>query len=82
VQRQVELSGSQMPPWLAERLAKAAGDGPEEDRDEVRKVGIELATEMSGRLLAAGVPCLHFLTMNFAKATGEVLSNLGVSVPV
>jgi methylenetetrahydrofolate reductase (NADPH) len=81
VRRQVELSGSQIPAPLLERLTEAAGTAPEENRDEVRKMGIELATEMSTRLLAEGVPCLHFCTLNFAKATGEVLANLGVTVP-
>lgn len=81
VRRQVELSGSQIPAPLLERLTEAAGAAPEENRDEVRRVGIELATEMSTRLLAEGVPCLHFCTLNFAKATGEVLANLGVTVP-
>jgi methylenetetrahydrofolate reductase (NADPH) len=81
VRKQVELSGSQIPPKLLEGLTAAAGNGPEENRDEVRKIGIELATEMSMRLLAEGVPCLHFCTMNFAKATSEVLSNLGATVP-
>ena len=81
VRRQVELSGSQIPAALLERLTEAAGTGPEENRDEVRKVGIELATEMSARLLAEGVPCLHFCTLNFARATIEVLSSLGVNVP-
>jgi methylenetetrahydrofolate reductase (NADPH) len=81
VRRQVELSGSAIPPALLARLTAAAGDGPEENRDEVRKIGIELATEMSVRLLAEGVPCLHFCTLNFARATSEVLTNLGVTVP-
>jgi methylenetetrahydrofolate reductase (NADPH) len=79
VQRQVELSGSQIPAPLLERLTRAAGDGPEENRDEVRKVGIELATEMSNRLIAEGAPCLHFCTLNFARATSEVLTNLGIT---
>jgi methylenetetrahydrofolate reductase (NADPH) len=80
VRRQVELSGSQIPAALLERLTEAAGEGPEENRDEVRKIGIELATEMSARLLAEGVPCLHFCTLNFARATSDVLANLGVTV--
>lgn len=82
VRRQVELSGSQIPPALLERLTRAAGPGPEENRDEVRKIGIELATEMSLRLIAEGVPCLHFCTLNFARATSEVLANLGMTVAV
>ena len=80
VRRQVELSGSQIPPDLLTRLTAAAGDGPEENRDEVRKIGIELATEMSSRLIAEGAPCLHFCTLNFATATSEVLTNLGITV--
>jgi methylenetetrahydrofolate reductase (NADPH) len=81
VRRQVELSGSQIPADLLARLTEAAGDGPEENRDEVRKIGIELATEMSSRLIAEGAPCLHFCTLNFARATSEVLTNLGINVP-
>jgi methylenetetrahydrofolate reductase (NADPH) len=81
VRRQVELSGSVIPAALEERLTEAAGAGPEENRDEVRKIGIELATEMSARLIAEGAPCLHFCTLNFARATSEVLANLGMTVP-
>lgn len=81
VRRQVELSGSQIPAGLLERLTAAAGTGPQENRDEVRKIGIELATRMSERLIAEGAPCLHFCTLNFARATSEVLANLGMAVP-
>ena len=56
VRKQVELSGSAIPPDLLERLTAAAGEGPEENRDEVRKLGIELATAMAQRLLAEGAP--------------------------
>ncbi|RIQ89815.1 5,10-methylenetetrahydrofolate reductase, partial [Mycobacteroides abscessus] len=80
VRRQVELSSSTLPAALEERLLRAAGDGPEENRDEVRKVGVEVTTTMASRLLAEGVPCLHFMTLNFARATSEVLENLGVRV--
>ncbi|PTR32185.1 5,10-methylenetetrahydrofolate reductase (NAD(P)) [Rhodococcus sp. OK519] len=77
--RSLELSGSSLPPVLEERLTRAAGDGPEENRAAVREIGIEVATEMSERLIAEGAPCLHFITLNFARATGEVLANLGMS---
>lgn len=78
VRRMVELSGSVLPETVAERLAAAAGDGPEEDREAVREVGIDLCTEMSERLIAEGVPCLHFCSLNFARATSEVLERIGI----
>ncbi len=75
--RSLELSGSHLPLVLEERLRRAAGDGPEENRAAVREVGIEVATEMCERLISEGAPCLHFITLNFARATGEVLDRLG-----
>jgi methylenetetrahydrofolate reductase (NADPH) len=80
VRKMVQLSGSSLPKNLDERLARAAGDGPEEDRAAVREVGIEIATEMCERLIAEGAPGLHFITLNFARATREVLANLGLDV--
>ncbi len=79
--RSLELSGSRLPAELDEKLRRAAGDGPEENRAAVREIGIEIATEMSERLIAEGAPCLHFITLNFARATSEVLANLGMSAP-
>ncbi|MGB3302295.1 methylenetetrahydrofolate reductase [Gordonia sp. (in: high G+C Gram-positive bacteria)] len=76
--RMTELSGSTIPRAVEERLAKAAGDGPEENREYVRAVGIDLCTEASERLIAEGVPGLHFCTLNFAKASCEVLERIGV----
>ncbi|UVE95014.1 methylenetetrahydrofolate reductase [NAD(P)H] [Dietzia sp. B32] len=78
VTRMVELSGCALPDDLSERLQTAAGDGPEENRAAVREVGIELTTRMCERLIAEGAPCLHFNTLNFSKATHEVLSNLSM----
>ncbi|QNG18520.1 methylenetetrahydrofolate reductase [NAD(P)H] [Rhodococcus triatomae] len=77
VRRMVELSGSSLPPDLERRLANAAGDGPEENRAAVREIGIDMATEMCERLVAEGAPGLHFITLNFARATAEVLERLG-----
>ncbi|MFC9999874.1 methylenetetrahydrofolate reductase [Nocardia sp. NPDC127526] len=80
VERAVELSGRELPEAVMTRLRKAAGDGPEENRAAVRAAGIEIATEMAQRLIDEGAPCLHFITLNFAKATSEVLANLGYTV--
>ncbi len=80
VRRMLELSGSSLPAELEMRLDRAAGDGPEENRAAVREIGIDLATEMSERLIAEGAPGLHFITLNFARATSEVLARLGDKV--
>ncbi|WP_459545259.1 methylenetetrahydrofolate reductase [Nocardia sp. X0981] len=80
VERAEQLCGRPVPDRVLERLHRAAGSGPEEDRAAVRAAGIEIATEMGQRLIAEGAPCLHFITLNFAKATGEVLANLGYGV--
>lgn len=80
VRRMVELSGSVIPPAIEQRFIDAAGSGPEEDREAVRAVGIDFATEMAQRLITEGAPCLHFCSLNFARATSEVLDRLGVDI--
>lgn len=80
VERAEQLCGRPLPARVLDRLRRAAGSGPEEDRAAVRAAGIEIATEMGERLIAEGAPCLHFITLNFAKTTGEVLTNLGYEV--
>jgi len=82
VRRMLELSNSTLPTDVDERLSRAAGDDEDRNREAVRAVGIDLATEMSERLIAEGVPGLHFCSLNFAKATTEVLQRLGMDVLV
>ena len=75
VQRMAQLSGYAVPSDIVARV-EAGG----EDREEIRKRGIEVATELCRDLLAAGVPGLHFYTLNFSKATREIYTNLGLAV--
>ena len=79
VRRQVELSGAQLPSDLEERLIKAADGDEQANKDEIRKIGIEFSTNMAERLIAEGAPGLHFMTMNFARTSQEVLHNLGMA---
>jgi len=69
----VELSGADVPPAVARRL-----DPWVDDPAAFRRAGIDLATEMGERLLAEGVPGLHFYTLNRSKATKEVVGRLGL----
>jgi methylenetetrahydrofolate reductase (NADPH) len=73
VQRMAQLSGYAVPDDVVRRI-QAGGD----DRAEIRKRGIEVATELCRGLLDAGVPGLHFYTLNFSKATREIHTNLGL----
>jgi methylenetetrahydrofolate reductase (NADPH) len=74
VQRFAELSGAAFPADLAARL-HAVADRPE----EVRRIGVEVATALCDELLAAGAPGVHFYTLNRSTATREIYANLGLS---
>jgi methylenetetrahydrofolate reductase (NADPH) len=73
VSKMCELSGTEVPRSVTDRLDPVA-DQPE----EVRRIGVEVATELGQKLLAEGVPGLHFYTMNQAAATKEIYTNLGL----
>jgi methylenetetrahydrofolate reductase (NADPH) len=71
--RMVELSGVQIPVKILNRFDNVA-----ENSSEVKKIGIEIATELGSKLLEAQVPGLHFYTMNTAESTIEIAKNLGL----
>ncbi len=73
VSRMAELSGTQLPDEVLDRVDRVASD-PE----AVRRVGVEIATELCAELLAEGVPGLHFYTMNQVSATLEICARLGL----
>jgi methylenetetrahydrofolate reductase (NADPH) len=69
----IELSGAMPPRWLADRL-EPLSDDPKAFRAE----GLDVITELCERLLAEGVPELHFYTFNRSKATRELVDRLGL----
>ncbi len=71
IERMAQLSGTSFPPELARRL-HAVADDPE----TVASIGVEVATQLSQRLLAEGAPGIHFITLNRSKATREVWARL------
>ena len=69
--RMAELSGTPIPASISEAFAKV-----ESNPDDVRKLGVEIATDLCQKLIEAGAPGLHFYTMNTSTATREIFSQL------
>ncbi len=76
VRRMAELSGSELPAWLVERIDAAGGPAG------VREVGVEVCTELGAQLIEAGAPGLHLYTLNQSSATREIHARLGLAAPV
>lgn len=69
-----QLCGAKIPPALRSKL-----DGIGTDDEAALKFGIEYATRQCEELLRAGVPGLHFYTLNKAHSTVQVVKNLGLA---
>jgi methylenetetrahydrofolate reductase (NADPH) len=69
-----QLCGAKIPPALRSKLDQLA------DNDEAAaEFGIEYASRQCEELLRAGVPGLHFYTLNKSRATVQILKNLGLA---
>jgi methylenetetrahydrofolate reductase (NADPH) len=73
VTRMAHMSGAEVPGWVIERMEKA-GD----DLDEAERIGADIATELSVKLLELGVPGLHFYPLNRGWAVRRILRDLGL----
>lgn len=73
ISRMARLSGAALPEWVVDAISAA------DDPAEVRRVGVDIATELCAELLACGAPGLHFYTMNRSTATREIYANLGLA---
>ncbi len=69
-----QLSGSKIPPALRTKLEQLTGND-----EAAAEFGIEYATGQCEELLQAGVPGLHFYTLNKSRSTVQVLKNLGLA---
>ncbi|HUP86450.1 MAG TPA: methylenetetrahydrofolate reductase [Acidimicrobiales bacterium] len=65
------MNGAEWPSWLEDRLAAVEGDP-----DGIRRVGIDVATEIGADLLAQDPPGLHLYTLNRPEAVAEIWHNL------
>jgi methylenetetrahydrofolate reductase (NADPH) len=67
IERIVLLSGARFPADLGDRIREQDGN-----RAAMREIGVEYAARMCQRLLAEGVPGLHFYTLNGSRATRDI----------
>lgn len=74
VRRMAELSGARIPDELMARF-----DGVTEPAD-VRRIGVDIATELCQEVLEGGAPGLHFYTLNRSRATLEIFERLRITV--
>jgi methylenetetrahydrofolate reductase (NADPH) len=74
VTRMAELSGAALPDEVASRFAGLT------DPADVRRVGVQVATELCEQVLDLGAPGLHFFTLNRSRATLEIFEALRITV--
>jgi methylenetetrahydrofolate reductase (NADPH) len=73
IKKFTQLCGARIPDSLGAKLDEIGADDA-----EAAEFGIEYATKQCEELLRAGVPGLHFYTLNKAHSTVRVLKNLGL----
>lgn len=71
-----DACGAEIPRWIRLRL-QSFGD----DTASIKAFGLDVLTELCDQLRNAGVPGLHFYTMNQSAATVEICTRLGLCAP-
>ena len=66
-----DACGAEIPRWIRLRL-QGFGD----DTASIKSFGLDVITDLCAQLCAAGVPGIHFYTMNQAAATKEIIRRL------
>ena len=70
-----DACGAEIPRWIRLRL-QSYGD----DSASIKAFGLEVVTDLCDQLLTAGVPGLHFYTMNQSTAVKQICHNLRLGV--
>jgi methylenetetrahydrofolate reductase (NADPH) len=66
-----DACGAEVPRWIRLRL-QSFGD----DTASIKAFGLDVVTDLCDQLLTAGVPGLHFYTMNQSDAVGQIITRL------
>ena len=66
-----DACGAEIPRWIRLRL-QGFGD----DAASIKSFGLDVVTDLCDQLITAGVPGIHFYTMNQAAATTEIINRL------
>jgi len=66
-----DACGAEIPRWMRRKF-ESFGD----DKDSIRAFGLDVVTELCGRLIERGAPGLHFYSMNQAGLTLELCRRL------
>ena len=74
LRRMAGMNNTTVPPQLLDRL-----DAVADDAESVRRIGVEVATELSQRLLDEGAPALHLYALNRSESCLEICANLEIS---
>ena len=73
IMRFADGCGTEIPRWMRLRLA-----GFGDDSESIRAFGLDVITDLCDQLRTAGVPGLHFYTMNQSVAVLEICKRLGL----
>jgi methylenetetrahydrofolate reductase (NADPH) len=68
-----DACGTEIPRWIRARL-QGFGD----DTASIKAFGLEVVTDLVDQLITAGVPGLHFYTMNRAEQVLTIAQNIGI----
>ena len=66
-----DACGAEVPRWIRLRL-QSFGD----DTASIKAFGLDVVTDLCDQLLTAGVPGLHFYTMNQSQAVNQIITGL------